>query len=80
MASWPPPPLEKRQVTGELTACVASDIHPWEILINGERWPGKVRLVGFVDVFFLISYSSESRFEKGLVIYSKTPAVQSPVS
>ncbi|KAK0737904.1 hypothetical protein B0T18DRAFT_473839 [Schizothecium vesticola] len=45
------------------------DIHPWDILINGERWSGKVRLVGFVDSFFLICYSGQSRFEHGLMIY-----------
>lgn len=48
-----------------------SDIHPWDILINGSRWDGKIRLVGFVDVFFLICYSGESRFEKGIIIYSE---------
>ncbi|RYP12679.1 hypothetical protein DL765_007218 [Monosporascus sp. GIB2] len=45
------------------------DIHPWDILINGARWDGKIRLIGFVDVFFLICYSGASRFEKGIVIY-----------
>ncbi|KAK4203443.1 hypothetical protein QBC40DRAFT_194232 [Triangularia verruculosa] len=45
------------------------DIHPWDILINGERWSGKVRLIGFVDSFFLICYSGVSRFEHGLLIY-----------
>ncbi|KAK0649527.1 hypothetical protein B0T16DRAFT_410271 [Cercophora newfieldiana] len=45
------------------------DIHPWDILIDGERWAGKVRLIGFVDAFFLICYSGTSRFEHGLVIY-----------
>lgn len=48
-----------------------SDIHPWDILINGSRWDGKIRLIGFVDVFFLVCYSGESRFEKGIIIYSK---------
>jgi hypothetical protein len=48
-----------------------SDIHPWNILINGERWTGKIRLVGFIDVFFLIAYTNNSRFEKGIIIYSK---------
>ena len=51
---------------------VGSDIHPWDILINGERWAGKVRLVGFVDSFFLICYSGESRFEHGIVVYSQS--------
>ncbi|KAH8165704.1 hypothetical protein CIB48_g2531 [Xylaria polymorpha] len=45
------------------------DIHPWEILINGERWEGKIRLIGFVDVFFLLCYSAEARFEKGIIVY-----------
>lgn len=45
------------------------DIHPWDILINSERWSGKVRLMGFVDSFFLICYSGVSRFEHGLLIY-----------
>ncbi|KAF4451691.1 hypothetical protein F53441_5370 [Fusarium austroafricanum] len=45
------------------------DIHPWDILVDGARWDGKIRLVGFVDVFFLICYSGESRFEKGIIIY-----------
>ncbi|KAH0493363.1 hypothetical protein TgHK011_000037 [Trichoderma gracile] len=47
------------------------DIHPWDVLIDGKRWNGKIRLVGFVDVFFLICYSGESRFEKGLIIYTE---------
>ncbi|PTB63285.1 hypothetical protein BBK36DRAFT_1126223 [Trichoderma citrinoviride] len=45
------------------------DIHPWDVLIDGARWNGKIRLVGFVDVFFLICYSGESRFEQGIIIY-----------
>ncbi|KAL4728141.1 hypothetical protein ACLX1H_004876 [Fusarium chlamydosporum] len=45
------------------------DIHPWDILVDGSRWDGKIRLIGFVDVFFLICYSGESRFEKGIIIY-----------
>jgi hypothetical protein len=45
------------------------DVHPWDILINGSRWDGKIRLVGFVDVFFLICYSGESRFENGIIVY-----------
>ncbi|KAI0385627.1 hypothetical protein F5Y04DRAFT_292107 [Hypomontagnella monticulosa] len=52
------------------------DIHPWEILINGERWAGKVRLVGFVDVFFLICYSAEARFEKGIIIYKDDEVIR----
>ncbi|PYI07676.1 hypothetical protein BO78DRAFT_460404 [Aspergillus sclerotiicarbonarius CBS 121057] len=47
------------------------DIHPWQIKINGEQWPGKIRLVGFVDVFFLISYSANARFEKGIIVYKE---------
>lgn len=53
------------------------DIHPWDILINGERWAGKVRLVGFVDSFFLICYSGESRFEHGIVVYKDDDAIRS---
>ncbi|ESZ94398.1 hypothetical protein SBOR_5191 [Sclerotinia borealis F-4128] len=45
------------------------DIHPWEILVNGDRWSGRLRLIGFVDIFFLISYSENSRFHEGIVIY-----------
>ncbi|CZR57845.1 uncharacterized protein PAC_07734 [Phialocephala subalpina] len=45
------------------------DIHPWEILVNDARWSGRIRLIGFVDVFFLISYSGNSRFHDGIVIY-----------
>jgi len=52
------------------------DIHPWEILINGRRWPGKIRLIGFIDVFFLISYSSNSRFENGIVIYKDEESIR----
>lgn len=56
-----------------------SDIHPWDILVDGKRWSGKVRLIGFVDVFFLISYSGESRFDHGLIIYSASaPTNTSP--
>ena len=50
---------------------IGSDIHPWDILINGERWAGKVRLVGFVDSFYLICYSGQTRFEHGIVVYSE---------
>lgn len=52
-----------------------SDIHPWDILVDGSRWQGKIRLIGFVDVFFLICYSGESRFEKGIIIYSNPSSV-----
>jgi hypothetical protein len=52
-------------------ADITSDIHPWDILINGQRWAGKVRLVGFVDSFYLICYSGQSRFEHGIVVYSQ---------
>jgi hypothetical protein len=53
------------------------DIHPWDILINGERWAGKVRLIGFVDSFFLICYSGQSRFEHGIVVYKDDEAIRS---
>jgi hypothetical protein len=43
--------------------------------VDGSRWDGKIRLIGFVDVFFLICYSGESRFEKGIVIYSEMPTL-----
>ncbi|KAG8668194.1 hypothetical protein FPOAC2_10048 [Fusarium poae] len=52
------------------------DIHPWDILVDGSRWDGKIRLIGFVDVFFLICYSGESRFEKGIVIYKDDGAIR----
>ncbi|KAI1180281.1 hypothetical protein F4777DRAFT_574041 [Nemania sp. FL0916] len=52
------------------------DIHPWEILINGERWEGKVRLIGFVDVFFLMCYSADARFERGIIVYKNDDAIQ----
>ncbi|KAI0408596.1 hypothetical protein F4802DRAFT_355990 [Xylaria palmicola] len=52
------------------------DIHPWEILINGERWEGKIRLIGFVDVFFLMCYSAEARFEKGIILYKNDDAIR----
>ncbi|PKY00023.1 hypothetical protein P168DRAFT_322485 [Aspergillus campestris IBT 28561] len=47
------------------------DIHPWEISINGEQWAGKIRLIGFIDVFFLISYSANARFEHGIIVYKE---------
>lgn len=66
MCPYPPAPLYSH--------FLGSDIHPWEILINGERWAGKIRLIGFVDVFFLICYSADARFEKGIIVYStQTP-------
>ncbi|PKS05514.1 hypothetical protein jhhlp_008204 [Lomentospora prolificans] len=46
------------------------DLHPWDLLINGARWQGKVRLIGFVDVFFLICYTGKSKFEHGIIVYS----------
>ncbi|KAI1111217.1 hypothetical protein F5Y14DRAFT_426193 [Nemania sp. NC0429] len=52
------------------------DIHPWEILINGERWEGKIRLIGFVDVFFLMCYSADTRFEKGIIVYKNDDAIR----
>lgn len=54
---------------------IDSDIHPWDVLIDGSRWNGKIRLIGYVDVFFLICYSGESRFEKGIIIYSESVPV-----
>jgi len=60
------------------TEALSSDIHPWDILINGERWAGKVRLIGFVDAFFLICYSGTSRFEHGLMIYSTSLSLRPP--
>ncbi|KAF7520885.1 hypothetical protein G7054_g12615 [Neopestalotiopsis clavispora] len=52
------------------------DIHPWDLLVDGSRWDGKIRLIGFVDVFFLICYSGESRFEKGIIIYKNDDAIR----
>ncbi|KAH9905915.1 hypothetical protein F4778DRAFT_683561 [Xylariomycetidae sp. FL2044] len=52
------------------------DIHPWEILINGERWPGKTRLIGFVDVLFLMCYSADARFEKGIIVYKDDETIR----
>ncbi|KAL7813525.1 hypothetical protein V8C44DRAFT_327012 [Trichoderma aethiopicum] len=52
------------------------DIHPWDILINNERWAGKIRLVGYIDVFFLMCYSGESRFEHGIIIYKDDEAIR----
>ncbi|KAF9887822.1 hypothetical protein FE257_009628 [Aspergillus nanangensis] len=52
------------------------DIHPWEIQINGEQWPGKIRLVGFIDVFFLISYSANGSFEQGIIVYKEKRDIQ----
>ncbi|KAJ5709470.1 hypothetical protein N7493_010804 [Penicillium malachiteum] len=45
------------------------DIHPWDIKINNARWTGKIRLVGFVDCFFVIAYSKNARFERGIILY-----------
>ncbi|KAB2568809.1 hypothetical protein DBV05_g12514 [Lasiodiplodia theobromae] len=52
------------------------DIHSWEILINGQRWFGKIRLIGFVDVFFLICYSTNDRFEHGIIIYKDDDVIR----
>ncbi|PTB37179.1 uncharacterized protein TrAFT101_010913 [Trichoderma asperellum] len=52
------------------------DIHPWDILIDNERWPGKIRLIGYIDVFFLICYSGESRFEHGIIIYKDDETIR----
>ncbi|KAG2412342.1 hypothetical protein HFD88_009899 [Aspergillus terreus] len=57
-----------RSVTDKTLECDC-DIHPWEIEIDGQQWPGKIRLIGFVDVFFVISYSANARFEKGIIVY-----------
>lgn len=47
-----------------------SDLHPWQVSINGEQWGGKIRLVAFIDTVFLISYTQQSCFQRGIVIYS----------
>ncbi|KAL0257942.1 hypothetical protein SLS55_007110 [Diplodia seriata] len=52
------------------------DIHSWEIRINGQRWFGKIRLIGFVDVFFLICYSTHDRFEHGIIIYKEDDVIR----
>ncbi|KAF7176476.1 hypothetical protein CNMCM7691_002794 [Aspergillus felis] len=52
------------------------DVHPWELSINGEQWAGKIRLIGFVDVFFVISYSANARFEHGIIIYKDKLALE----
>ncbi|KAL7941286.1 hypothetical protein V8C42DRAFT_335299 [Trichoderma barbatum] len=64
-----------RSVTQKSVEC-NYDIHPWDVLIDGSRWNGKIRLIGYVDVFFLICYSGESRFEKGIVIYKDDEVIQ----
>ncbi len=40
--------------------------------MDGKRWTGKIRLLGFVDVFFLICYTGTARFEQGIIIHSKS--------
>ncbi|OGE48147.1 hypothetical protein PENARI_c032G12176 [Penicillium arizonense] len=52
------------------------DIHPWELAINGEQWAGKIRLIGYVDVFFLIAYSANARFEHGIIVYKDKLALE----
>ncbi|KAE8151550.1 hypothetical protein BDV25DRAFT_138786 [Aspergillus avenaceus] len=52
------------------------DIHPWEITINGKRWTDKIRLIGFIDVFFVISYSANDRFEQGIIVYKDKLALE----
>jgi hypothetical protein len=47
-----------------------SDVHAWHVSINGKSWTGKIRLIGYLDVFFLILYTGDSRFEEGIIIYS----------
>ncbi|OJJ42096.1 hypothetical protein ASPZODRAFT_137487 [Penicilliopsis zonata CBS 506.65] len=51
------------------------DIHPWEIMIDGKTWPGKIRLIAFVDVFFVISYAANDGFIKGIIIYKDPKAL-----
>ncbi|KAK5997082.1 hypothetical protein PT974_02434 [Cladobotryum mycophilum] len=53
------------------------DIHPWDLLIDGKRWDGKIRLVGFIDAFYLIRYSGESRFHEGIMIYKDDDCMRS---
>ncbi|PLN76763.1 hypothetical protein BDW42DRAFT_198788, partial [Aspergillus taichungensis] len=53
------------------------DVHPWEITVNGENWPGRIRLIGFVDVFFVIAYSANDCFMKGVIIYKDPKALGS---
>ncbi|KAM3070200.1 hypothetical protein ACMFMG_003762 [Clarireedia jacksonii] len=52
------------------------DIHPWEIRVNGKRWSGRIRLIGFIDVVFLISYSENSRFHDGIIIYKNDDIIE----
>ncbi|KAE8379365.1 hypothetical protein BDV26DRAFT_291387 [Aspergillus bertholletiae] len=63
---------------GSSQSLAGLDIYSWDIDITLRRysqdpikqqWPGKIRLIAFADVFFLISYSANARFEKGIVIY-----------
>ncbi|KAE9364931.1 hypothetical protein N431DRAFT_430542 [Stipitochalara longipes BDJ] len=56
------------------------DIHPWEVKVNGKRWTGRLRLIGFVDLFFLISYSGNSRFHDGIVIYKDDAHIETILS
>ncbi|RYP69024.1 hypothetical protein DL771_006350 [Monosporascus sp. 5C6A] len=64
-----------RSVQDKTLEC-AYDLDPWDILIDDERWTGKIRLFGFVDIFFLICYSGEERFEKGIIIYKDNDSVR----
>lgn len=41
--------------------------------MDGHQWPGKIRLIGFIDAFFVISYSADNSFERGIVVYSGCP-------
>ncbi|KAJ5965350.1 hypothetical protein N7481_012064 [Penicillium waksmanii] len=52
------------------------DIHPWELSINDEQWAGKIRFIGFIDVFFLIAYSANARFEHGIIVYKDKLALE----
>ncbi|PMD31912.1 hypothetical protein L207DRAFT_187798 [Hyaloscypha variabilis F] len=56
------------------------DLHPWEVKVNGKRLTGRLRLIGFVDLFFLISYSGNSRFHDGYVIYKDDDHIETILS
>ncbi|KAL2161808.1 hypothetical protein VTH06DRAFT_7592 [Thermothelomyces fergusii] len=64
-----------RSVHGKTVEC-DYDIHPSDVVINGERWAGKVRLVGFADAFYLICYTGESKFEHGIVMYKDDEVIR----
>ncbi|RMJ27576.1 hypothetical protein PHISP_01564 [Aspergillus sp. HF37] len=54
-----------------------SDIHPWEIWVDGQQWSGRIRLIGFIDAFFVISYSADNSFERGIVVYKEKDTIDS---